>query len=313
MVSCWHNWVRPGLVAATQTDSFVFIRKAIADSLEWERPIGLLGLEDEPRLERLIRERHSLWVKILQHAEDVAFERCADEHDFSMITKMGEIERQAELLGFTVNAYNDAKRCRQVRIDFDSLITENTVTSGDGWSGSAIYHVKGSVQVDVESGKSPELGRLSWVEFNAHWQRTITVGGGKSCTLHDDSVSAAPGQIGVSKLSVELVAPPAWKAKEVTLSAGGPGIVETYNTSPRNCFSGPSTFTGQRWLFAFFNLHQSDRAPGGYLFKPFQPGNGAVLGRRTSTGTFTSPGFYINETSTWKETLTIDVVHAPEK
>src|SRR5262249_31923897 len=160
-------------------------------------------------------------VKILEHGEKVAVERCTDKHDLTMITLMQAIERQAQYLGFTVNGLEDAKKCAQFRVDFDSLITGQTVPSGDGWSGSAIYHVKGSLHVG-ERRKAGEAGSPNRGGFHAHWQRTPDIGR-QPCPVHYDSASAAPGQIGVAKLSVELLKPPA-KAEDVTLSAGGPAL-----------------------------------------------------------------------------------------
>jgi hypothetical protein len=157
---------------------------ALQRVLAWQRQMQVMGMVNDddptpgwPELEQLRKEGAASGEKIAANAREKRLERavkrCREEHDFSAITELVAMERQAQLVGAggapdLARAMDAVKDCMSFEVEFHSLMEFKTP------SGGSYYQLRGQASVSSETlGRGwlwatvPATAPLNYVSFSA--------------------------------------------------------------------------------------------------------------------------------------------------
>ena len=159
----YRDVVKPKLQAALSSDDAM--DAAFASELSWQRLASVLGIDDELAPE--IGEALGLLRDILRNAADRAYNRCVQNHDLAAVRRMLQVERTAQLMGFSDEAqYADVMtkvgNCLRFELDFESEL-QATLEDG-GWT----YHLR-ALGVPFGPATAGE-GPLNWLEWDGRQQ-----------------------------------------------------------------------------------------------------------------------------------------------
>ena len=168
----YRDVVKPALLPALTSDDAM--NAAFATGMSWQRTFSLLGLD--AFIEAEVDEMYDLFKQILQNAADRAYTRCVNDHDLTAITRMLQIQRWSELLGFATDAdYADVvekiDNCLRFEVDFESSVDEAT---GDV-HGRFDYHLRSLDTMLTLAGPGGGIsgdGPLTWLEHSGLWTWT---------------------------------------------------------------------------------------------------------------------------------------------